>query len=279
MSAAEDFFEDDPIQRDRYGRPMLLPKGSKERVPYTRASTLSGYITDFTGLHIWEKRLLAKGLGEREDLAALVCSLPPLTGDKKADRVTNKQLDEVIDLALEVGGCHVKANYGTAIHAFTDPENDRPVPERMVGDVESFKKLGLDIVSTEVFCANDDLMCAGSFDHLISRRELGIVVGDKKTGQFKPHEAAIQLAVYANSDGYDPETDTRFDLGVTNREVGLLLHIPAGEKRTDIYKLDLVAGLQAARVAAWVREWRTRKDISAAYETTPVFVPPWEVAS
>lgn len=280
MTTAEDFFDTDPLQRDRWDRPLLLPRGSKERTAYTRASTLADNIGNFTGLHIWQKRLLAKGLSEREDITAMVCALPPLTGDDKVDRKVNKKLDEAIELALEVGGVHAKANYGTAVHSFCEPGNAQPIPTRMVSDVESFRRLGLDIQATEVFCANDDLMAAGTFDHLVKLPNYGYVIADIKTGKIHPHEVAIQLATYAHADGYDPETDTRFDLGVTNKEVGLLIHIPAGEGRTDLYTVDLVAGYQAAKVAAWVRDWRTRKDICTPYDVAPAaFVPPWEATA
>lgn len=280
MTATEDFFDTDPLERDRYGRPLLVPAAGGDKVPYTRASTMAGYLSDASGLHIWEKRLLAKGLSERPDLTAVGAALPRITGDKKADRPTNAKLDEIIELSLEIGGCHIKANNGTAVHGFCDPSHESgPVPAHLAGDVESFKRLDLDIRMSEVFVANDQLMSAGSFDHIVWLEGIGFVIADIKTGKVKPQDVAVQLAVYAGGEIYDIETNKRTVMPETlNTDVGLLIHIPAGEKRTDLYLVDLVAGLQAARVAAWIRDWRKRSDLLTTHTIASQFIAPWTTA-
>jgi hypothetical protein len=276
VSADDDFLAIDPLERDRWQRPLLVPRDGGEKVAYTRASTLAGYLSDSTSLHRWKLGLLAKGLADREDLAGMVAGLEPMTGVRKHDDPIKRKLSGIIDLALEVGGNHVKANYGTAVHSFCEPGNDQPVPERMKSDVDSFRRLKLNCEIAETFVANDEFMAAGSFDGRFRLPEVGLVIGDIKTGQIKPHDVAVQLAVYAGGEEYDPETNKRTpqpdDL---NRDVGLLIHIPAGEGRTDLYLVDLVAGRQAAQVAAWVRDWRKRDDLLTSHSVVTHFVPPW----
>ncbi len=274
--------------RDRWGRPLLLPPSddltrlSAERIPYTRASTMGSYVQDHSGLHTWEKRLLARGLGCREDLAALCASVPELHAakcDKKSlnpkqkadDKVANMLLDGYIEQALEHAGRSFKANHGTAIHGFTDPGADlERVPARMKEDVASWHDAlrlhGLEVLATEVFVVNEAFGVAGTFDHLVRHPELGVVVLDKKTGQIddKALGFSVQLACYASAQVYDWHTDTRAPLeSLTGGEevhsdVGLIAHIPLGAGRTDIYRIDLGFGFRAARVAAMVRTARSQ---------------------
>lgn len=277
---SDDPFYVDPLERDRWGRPLLVPREGGEKVPYTRASTFAGYLSDSTSLHRWELGLLAKGLADREDLAGMVAGLEPMTGVRKHDEPIKKKLSSIIDLALEVGGKHVKANYGTAIHSFCEPNNSQPVPERMKADVESFRRLNLVCVMSEFFVANDTYMSAGSGDGIFHLPGVGHVVGDIKTGQIKPHDVAVQLTVYATGELYDPETNRRSPFPVElNTDVGLLIHIPAGKGKPDLYLVDLIAGRRAARVAAWVRDWRKRDDLLTSFAVEAQYVDPWVEAA
>ncbi len=282
-----DPFADDDYgpPRDRWGRPLLIPPegpDNRERIPYTRASTMGNYVQDHSGLHTWEKRLLARGLGCREDLAAMCAALPEPNAakcDKKEltrqqiaeDKATNAKLDGYIEQALEHAGRSFKANHGTAIHGFTDPGADLTrVPERMRPDVDSWAAAvrlhGLEILATEVFVVNEVLGVAGTFDHLVRHPELGVVVLDKKTGQVddKALGFSVQLACYAYAEVYDSHTDTRAPLESltdgesVNQNEGLIAHIPLGAGRTDLYRVDLIFGHRAARLAAMVRTARSQ---------------------
>lgn len=266
MTAGYDEIDDlfkGAVKRDQYGRPLLRSTDGR-LLAYTRASSLADTIHDFHGLTIWEKRLIIKGLGEREDLAAMAGALPLLTDDKDLDRPTNRELDEIGRQAFEHSRGHAKANWGTAVHSYTEPGPRGVPPDRMQADVASFSDAmrGLPIVATELFVANDDLMAAGTFDHIVHHPEYGNVVADKKTGQLKFLQAAIQTAVYAGGDLYDVETDERSPLPIDNRDWGLLIHIPVGQGRTDIYKLDLNIGRAAAALCLAVKEMRSRRDVA-----------------
>ncbi len=272
--------------RDRWGRPLLKPASdvasTLDRIPYTRASTMGSYVQDHSGLHTWEKRLLARGLGCREDLAAMCAALPEPNAakcDKKGltrqqiaeDKATNAKLDDIIDQALEGAGRSFKANHGTAMHGFTDPGADLDrVPQRMMDDVAAWHHAlrlhGIDILATEVFVVNEVLGVAGTFDHLVRHPELGVCVLDKKTGQVddKALGFSVQLACYASAEVYDWHTDTRAPLESltggeqVNQDVGLIAHIPLGAGRTDLYRIDLAFGHRAARLAAMVRTARSQ---------------------
>lgn len=270
--------------RDRWGRPLLVPKGGGERIPYTRMSTLANYICDQSGLATWEKRLLARGLAQREDLCAMIASLPPLhsakrdkkdlsAAEKREDTAVSAKLDGWINEALEHAGRSFKANAGTAVHGFTDPGADLDcVPDRMKADVGSFLTYvgsgKLEILATEVFVVNDELGAAGSFDHIGRFDLLGFgapCIVDKKTGQVdgKGLAFAVQLAGYASSEVYDLDTDQRYPLEAltqgesVSRKYGYIAHIPLGAGRTDFWRVDIASGLHCARLATNVRTARS----------------------
>ena len=262
-------------QRDRYGRPLLVPTAeypglSAEervkaaagdlRVPYTRASSMADYIANFMALHTWEKRRLAKGLAERPDLCAMAASLPKFQNDREKDRLTNARLQEIIDLAMEIGQVHEQANWGTAVHQFTEPDVETgPVPVDMQADVAAFwselERLGIKILKTEVFCAHDRNKVAGTVDHELWVPGYGKILGDKKTGDLKPLEFAVQIASYRDGDIYDWDTDerTQWDDDV-NADFALVLDIPAGKGKLEIHELDLNYGRRMAAIAAEVRD-------------------------
>lgn len=280
----------DPLTRDQWGRPLLVPGPEraanpfltcrKERpdgkIPYTRASSLANYVSDQSGLATWQQRSLTKGLSEREDLAAMGAALPPIHGNLKPkslltkaelseDAATNRELDGIAEQAMVHANRDYKAHWGTAIHSFTDlPEGEGAVPQRMVDDVQSWHDAtrGWVFHLTEAFVRNDELQSAGTFDHLIEipwRPDLGAMVVDKKTGLLHWDQFPIQLDVYAGGELYDPETDEVRPWPVEpSRTHAIVAHIPYGEGRTVMYLVDLVAGHAAALTAIAVRDHRQR---------------------
>lgn len=265
------------------GEPMLVPKGMPKdiRARYTRASNLSSYIEDLTYVYRWEKRYLARGLGMRPDLAELAAVEPyntglsnPVFGAEKSQ--SGKRLDAIIERALDTALNFEKADRGTAIHAATEPGAPF-VPENLQGAVDSFNAAnrvnGIRIIDTERFTANDITMSAGTFDHLVEIPGVvdldGYVIGDKKTGDYKPHEWAIQLSTYAHGEPYNTDTDERHDWpGEINLDWAIVWQIdntrtPA---TTQIHVLDIQAGWEAAQHAAWVRDWHKRNDLTHTFK-------------
>lgn len=265
----------DEVERDQWGRPLIIqPDGST--LAYTRCSTLAGYLENKTGLHTWDMRHVALGVGLDPDIAAKAASIQPLTGDRRQDKLSNETLDECIEEARKVSGEHTGRDWGTAVHGFTEPgQKGNPyVPERMLPDVESYWKLmeefQLRNVASEVFVVNDELKVAGTFDDLYYSYAFGLTLGDKKTGRTKIHSHLIQLACYSRSLVYDPETGARSPIQSLvppeyasreiNTRVGFYVHIAKGDGTTRFVGLNLERGWEAAQMAAAVRDYQKQRE-------------------
>ena len=254
--------------RDRWGRPMVTPKDGGKPVPYTRFSSHGQCLEDRFGLEKWKIRTTALGLVTRQDLMAQVASIP--TDDKS-------RLDDVLSQALEAGGGSVGANLGTALHEFTQRYDlgeimlaDIPDPwredVRAYADTIETNRLQINSELVEVTLVNDDLQLAGTADRFYRMPSGTLVCADLKTGKAigqNPLGYIVQLAAYANSVRYDTETGQRSSLGTVNLNTGYLIHVPAGQAKCDIYEVDLVAGLEAAKLASEVRAWQKKKHLVA----------------
>lgn len=265
------------IPRDRWKRPLIIPPGGGEPVAYTRASTMAKALDNGSGLSKWKVRMVTRGMGLDEDLAAKAAALPLLTGDRRKDGPTNALLDEYAEEAMRLAGAHNKRDWGTAVHGYTEDgrQGDPTVPARMKSDVDSYWEAvqlnGIRLVATEVFVVNDELQVAGTFDDLYYSYLYGLIVGDKKTGRENMHSVLIQMAIYANSVLYDPATGARAPLNSlcdavdlkrypVNLKHALYVHIPKGEGTTRFVEADIEKGYAAARLAAQVREFLRTKD-------------------
>ncbi len=90
-----------------------------------------------------------------------------------------------------------------------------------------------------------------------------LTVADIKTGKIDyPGKFAAQIAGYARSLPYDTVTDTRgaADLGL-DLQHGLVIHLPAGEGRCDLYLVDIEKGWAACQLAQQVWAWRATKGL------------------
>lgn len=292
MTAAADIFGLDDVEelprRDRYGRPLLLPRLGGDRVAYTRASSLANMISDTSSLDIWAQNQIVVGMGQRPDLVALASTLPPLHDEmvhkdrldkvqKQQDIQTKKELRVLREAAREQAKASFKARMGTAVHAACEPGADHThAVQSLIDDAAGFRgklaEQGIETFAHETFCVNDDLLCAGSFDYLVLHPTLGPVILDIKTGSVDVNDGlkfAVQLAVYANSQVYDVHDDTRAPLEAltsgeqVNRKVGIVAHVALGTGETRLYTVDLEIGLHAARLATRVREARKVKNVMA----------------
>lgn len=248
----------DVINRDRWGRPLIVPPGGGKAEAYTRVSTLAKALDDMTTLMDWKARMAITGLARRDDLLALARS----TDDRKT-------LNGVVKSALEAAQASRAANIGTAVHSFTEAVDlgdmkieDVPADHRdMVADYRAaLDRHGVQVVSAENFVVNDELKAAGTFDRLVLWNGR-LVIADLKTGnavKFLATSTALQIATYANSDFYDVDTATRSAMPV-DVDTGLLIHLPQDGAGCQIYTLDLAQGYEMARLAYAVREARKVK--------------------
>ena len=283
------FFEEERPPRDKGGRPLLIPRGmavnDENRVPYTRASGLADVLEEFGFLWKWKMRGLAKGLADSMDLIRLVAAEDYTTGfaeDEQANRSAGRRIDQVIERAMDRSGTDAKADYGTAIHARTEPGNTGVDPdEKQARDVAScwelWEKLGVTHLGTEVFTACDELRSAGTFDHLSYVPGYGIIVTDKKTSAKAKASYDVQLGGYSRSDVYNKDTDERmtleeyieslgWDPKLLNRSVGLIWWVKGG--RTQARYLDLDNGFKWAKVAADIRDNRRPQAERVARDVT-----------
>lgn len=286
---AAEFFAPERPPRDGSGRPLLIPRGleiiDENRVPYTRASGLGDILEEFSFLWKWKMRGLAKGLADSMDLVRLVAAEDYTCGfaeDEAANRSAGRRIDDVIERAMERAGVDMKADYGTAIHARTEPGNRGTDPdEKQRVDVAScwdlWRELGVVHLGTEVFTACDETKSAGTFDHLSYVPGLGIVVTDKKTSSKAKQNYDVQLGGYSRSDVYDPDTDQRltleeyiesqgWDPALLNRSVGIIWWVKDG--RTQARQLDLDNGYEWAKVAARIRDERRPQASRVAKDVT-----------
>jgi hypothetical protein len=253
--------------RDRWGRPLIVPADGGKPVAYGRFSSHGSVLEDKFALEKWKIRTSAYGLTKREDLFAQLAACPP---------TDTKRLDEIMSQALEAGGGSVGANLGTALHEFTQrldtgeisiEDIAEPWRTDMQAYVDTMKANNLTVIPelVEVNLVNDLLELAGTADRFYRHPELGVVCADIKTGKQiskNPLAYAVQLASYAHSMLYDIETGERKriheDLIL---HVGYIIHIPANQGRCEIYEVNMLDAMEAARLARTVKQWQKRSDL------------------
>lgn len=255
----------DPVdwRRDRYGRPLVRHPDTGKQVPYTRPTTLAKALSDMDGLMKWSNRMTALGLAQRQDLLLRVAAAG---GDDK------RELDRLCEQAKEAAASSSGANLGTALHKLTeriDLGEDVRAPKPFDLDLEAYEmalgNAGVKIVPgmVEISLVCDEVQAAGTADRLVAING-NHYVADLKTGGFLAwQEYALQLAIYAHSVPYDLTADERRDWPhPPSQDKALIIHLPAGSGRCDLYWLDIARGWRAVKAALWVREWRKTKDLA-----------------
>lgn len=248
------------ISRDRWGRPLIVPPGGGEPQPYTRTTTFIDVLDDKHALTGWAKRMVAIGLSERPDLLLAVA----------AHRDDKTRLNAIVEEALQAARGGAAATTGTAIHALTE-RIDRgvelpPLPDTARRDLEAYRSAtaGMEMLAIEEFVVHDGLKVGGTPDRII--RWQGVtVIGDVKTSaelRYGIPAHSMQLALYAHSMFYDPDTHERTPLPDVDLERGLIIHLPAGRGVCDLVWVDIEAGWEGVQLAAEVREWRARRGLS-----------------
>jgi hypothetical protein len=246
--------------RDNYQRPMLIPRGEKDRKGYRRASSFADIVDSKIGIHKWEMRGLARAMAQADDMRLLAAGETYNTGFDMTDIGENKasgaRLDSIIARALDRIGWSQKSDFGTAVHSFFDPANPNPVPEELKPFVDGyFERLandGIEILSVEQFVACDEVMSAGTFDALVHHPDYGVVVGDGKTGK-RSRGFVSQISIYNHAELYDIDTDRRAPIHADlNPKVGLVFDVKADG--TNIYEVDTAKGWDITKALYLVHE-------------------------
>jgi hypothetical protein len=265
------------IPRDRWGRPLILPPNARKnakRTPYRRTTTFVGVLDDMNGLMKWQARQVALGMGQRNDLVLAAAAAKP--DDKKT-------LGDIAEKAKEAAKSSAAADIGTALHSFTERiDRGEPigaVPAEFRADLEAYKAATAHIkwLGIETFRVHDELEIAGTADRI------GVLHGrtmimDIKTGSIDyPHKMALQLACYARMTPYDAATDTRHaDPQPVDLNYGVIIHLPAGQGRCDLYEIDIMKGWGAVNIARNVWQWRATKGLTRLIDGPPTAPPTWE---
>ena len=252
------------LPRDRWGRPLIVPPEGGKLIAYTRVSTLAKTLDDKTALTKWMCRQTAIGLSQRPDLVALAGT----SGDDK------RAIGEIVDKAMAEARSDAAANIGTTLHSITESwdrgNNDLTfVSSEMQDDLHAYAAATerIEMESIEVFIVQDELRAAGTFDRIVRLPDGRRMVADLKTGQHEPnypHGACTQIAVYAHGTAYTADAGrvaALADHDVSQTE-GLMIHLPAGQKKCDLYIVDLTVGWDLAQTAARVRAMQKQKPIS-----------------
>lgn len=245
---------------------MWLPDGSKQ-VGYTRCTTFVGCIEDQYAVHLWQQRMVAIGLAERPDLLLSVA----------AHRADREQLNSLVEQAREAARANAAARTGTALHSLAE-QHDRGervlVPPAYRPDLDAYVAATADLepVHIEQFCVNDNLRVGGTPDRLVRYRLDGKhYIADVKTGSidFGHLKFAMQFAMYARSKPYDPfgsdkgvRSEWPEDLDLSK---AILIHLPQGAGRCDLYWIDISSGWDAIQIARAVRAWRNKKGLMVPF--------------
>jgi hypothetical protein len=245
-----------PIERDRFGRPLIIPPGGGRKIPYTRCTTYVGVLEDTYNLSRWQQRMVAIGLAERPDLLLAVASV---------DRDDKDSLNDLCERATEAARARAGATVGTALHALTE-RVDRGqelgvIPDPYTADIAAYTQATADLtpVQIEQFTVNDWLGVGGTPDRIVKHKNRRYVA-DIKTGnvEYGIGKIAMQLATYARSQCYDPVNGARTPHDA-DLERALIIHLPAGTGVCTPLWVDIAASWEGVKHAKWVREWRSRK--------------------
>ena len=256
------------IERDRWDRPLIIPpKGGKPKA-YTRCTTYVKALDDKEGLLAWKSRMTGIGLSQRPDL------LLSLQNTAETDK---KALDRICEEAANHAGAKSRATIGTSLHGFTERiDRGETIPDlgQFQPDIEAYKNAitahGLTPVEMETFVVNDELQVGGTFDRIYSYQGVNYI-GDIKTGSTLDYSAgtfAAQLAIYAHSQRYNPQTGERSPLEVDQNK-GIVIHLPAGEGKAQVYFIDLALGWASVGLAGEVRRWRAMRPATFLQELQP----------
>lgn len=246
----------EPIPRDRWQRPLVVPPTGGKPVAYTRCTTYVGVLEDTFNLSKWQQRMTALGLASRPDLMMAVTS---------TDKDDKRALDKIVEQAVEAAAAHAAATIGTALHALTE-KHDRGeqlpvIPETYRADMDAYiaATAHMKHVHIEQFCVQDPLKIGGTPDRVVDINGKKYIA-DLKTGsiEYGIGKIAMQLAVYARSKTYDHTTNTR---GIHGAEIdkGIIIHLPAGAGTCTLYWVDLLEGWNGVVHAKNVRAWRAKK--------------------
>lgn len=258
------------VKRDRWQRYLLPdPETGVERA-WTRVSTVARTLADEFNLTKWKLRMVAKGVALRPDLVAGAAAADP--------DVDKKTLDAIAEKAMERAGSSSGANLGTALHSFAEridrgtAPNVSEIPGALRPDLAEYintlqrHRLAIRSEWIERIVVVPALGVAGTFDRIVQQvagvtKSKPLSVLDLKTGKDLSYgwlEIAIQQAFYANASFmWNPVTQSYEPMPEVDTDRALVLHLPVGKAKGELYGVNLIEGWEFAQLAMRVREVRS----------------------
>jgi hypothetical protein len=251
------------IERDRYGRPLVIPPEGGKPIAYTRCTTYVDCLDDKFKLQQWQQRMVALGLAKRDDLRLAFAAVADELLEPEPSKSAKQRAQTICDQAIEAAAGSAKATRGTALHSFTE-RLDRGLPIEHVpaefrADIDAYSRATqpLAAVQIERFMVQDDLRIGGTPDRIVEL-DGRFYIADLKTGSvdFAALKIAMQLAVYAHSKLYDIETGERSSIEL-DQSRAIVVHAPAGQGRCELLWANIERGWEAVQLATRVRAARS----------------------
>lgn len=288
-------------RRDSYGRYSIVPPNGGKPRGYTRATTVAKTLDDGGGLIPWKACATVVGMLRRPGLSArwqaLVAEHPDPWYDSPDSKNAAKKL---VEECATAGGSSDRAEIGTALHALLEQQlrggAGTPILQPgMQADIDAFNAtiaaagITFNRELIEAVVVLDEHQVSGTADQLEAIMPDGRhVVADLKTGtdlKYSWQAITIQLATYAHADNVyvqgpaaDGSQDKRLPMPELSKEVGLVIHLPAGEARCDLYLIDLVAGWEMFLTSMAVRNWRKRSNLARKHVVAATALPGFDDA-
>lgn len=256
------------VEFDHLGRYLLPDPETGEKRAWTRVTTFAKSIADTYHLDRWKQRKVAEGLAARPDLLALVAS----ADDKR-------ELNGICDQAAEAAGASVGRNHGTHMHTLTEhadrgedvtttPENEADLAAYTKALAEAGLVVMDEYIERRVLIKKFGLV--GTLDRILCDATGQLRVGDLKTAadiNYASVETAVQLSCYARADYMWNAETSQWQAMPRGLDTGnpIVMHLPMGAGRCDLYQVDLEAGWAIADLCARVRSTRTRRDLLTPY--------------
>lgn len=270
-------------RRDQWGRYLVVPPAGGKPQGYTRATTVAKTLDSEGGLIAWKATMATVGLmlrkGLRAQWEALIAETAgdPWYGGRKDD------CKALVEECAAAGGSNDRAMIGTALHTITAVADAGGQMEHLsdetATDVAAYlaglSRAGvvIDQRYIERTCVLDDWQVAGTFDRVAIVNGTPMIA-DLKTGDTLDYSwlsIAVQLAIYSRANAIyhqgtarNGKDDSRLAMPAVDQNRALVMHLPAGQGRLDLYLVDIARGWEAFEHSMWTRGWRaTAKAIAS----------------
>lgn len=266
--------DEDKVPRDRYKRPLIIPRDGGKPKPYTRMTTFIDCIEDKSSIATWKQRTTLVGAARDPSRLADVVPLDP------EDSADKRKLNKIAEELFVLGGGEYKSIYGSHLHSLTEYADDgeelpsatryRQTVEEDRLDIEEYSRATsfLRIRDTERLVVLDDWKVAGTPDRISYYEGDGPdgeplachLITDLKTGttEYGMLKMASQLAGYSRGEHYDIETGERTPIGDVSQDWGIIINLRPGSRHAELYWADLNLGWEAFTLAWTIRDMRRR---------------------